>query len=703
MRRILAFVLGSAVTGLLLGGGGAAVASPGACPSSNPPNDLRIASGSPQTAKVRSAFQPLQVELVNKNGCPLTGSLSGVEVKFTAPPSGASGTFASSGSSSATVGTDAQGTATAPTFTANDTPGEYAVHVRSKYGTVDFDLTNTTAGVPASIRATGGGGQATTTNGQYAQPLQAQVVDSSGGPVGGVTVTFAIVPGATGAGASFLTGGGQASVETGANGTATSPPLVANGSPGAFGATASTGGVSGLATYALDNHAAVYSMSAASMAGAATVNSQYPEPLQVQVLDAAGRPVEGVTVGFQIVTGANGAGAVFLAAGAQASATTDQNGQAHSPPLVANQTPGRFTATASINGGATSSSSPSTTTRQRRRSAHACRRTRWRLCSAATRGRCRALVVDGSGRPIEAATVTFQLVQGASGAGASFLGGGTQASALTDASGVAISPPLVASPTPGAFTATAGVAGSSSPAGFRLANLAPRLLASRLLRTAVVDGRYRRSLRVRVVDNHRRPIRGVTVTFQTAADASGAAATFLGGTNQAVVTSDARGYAVSPPLVANQTAGRPIATATTAGRSKPLSFPLENLAGPVSTITAGAASGQTASLGGRFPIRLAVTLTDKHGNPVRGRVVTFAAPPRGPSGHFTIRPPARSHGANAKKQPRAHASRTARVSTDANGIAIAPPFTANDQTGGYAVTARAGAERTAFALVNTRP
>ena len=82
-------------------------------------------------------------------------------------------------------------------------------------------------------------------------------------------------------------------------------------------------------------------------------------------------------------------------------------------------------------------------------------------------------------------------------------------------------------------------------------------------------------------------------------------------------------------------------------------------------------------------------------------MVTFAAPRDGPSGRFTIPRPARAHGASARRQPTAHAGRTARAGTDAKGIAIAPPFTANEQTGGYVVTARAGGKRTSVVLVNT--
>ena len=64
---------------------------------------------------------------------------------FTAPTSGASGTFASSGSNTVTVGADVSGNASAA-FGANDLAGTYTLVASSAYGSVDFTLTNTAAG-----------------------------------------------------------------------------------------------------------------------------------------------------------------------------------------------------------------------------------------------------------------------------------------------------------------------------------------------------------------------------------------------------------------------------------------------------------------------------------------------------------------------------------------------------------------------------
>src|SRR5262249_57149748 len=87
----------------------------------------------------------------------------------------------------------------------------------------------------------------------------------------------------------------------------------------------------------------------------ALAGGRYRRPVRARVLGADGRPLGGVSVTFTIAAGPAGAGASFLGgggqqAGGQASALTDTTGQASSPPLLANSTPGRFSASASIHG-----------------------------------------------------------------------------------------------------------------------------------------------------------------------------------------------------------------------------------------------------------------------------------------------------------------------------------------------------------------
>jgi protocatechuate 3,4-dioxygenase beta subunit len=448
----------AAATGLLVTAAGSARAA-GVCPSVNRPNMLRLVAGSPQTAQLDKPFQTnLQVELANSNGCPLTGRLAGIWVDFTAPDSGASGSFASSGTNHVTVGTDASGVATAPTFTANDGAGSYTVVADSDYGSVNFYLTNTASGVPASITASGTISQEQSVNGQYGQPLQAQVLDADGRPVQGATVTFLLGTGPTGAGASFVGGGAQASGTTKANGRATSPPFVANATPGRFTATASTGGVDAVAGYSLVNHAAATTISAANPAETATVNTRYRRPLTARVRDADGQPLEGASVSFTLPSAAAGAGASFPDGTSQATVLSDASGRASSPPLVANKTAGRFTATATLSGSARSAS-------------YSLRNLAGKPATISAGGasgqstpvgtsfpiRLAVKVTDKDDNPVAGAVVTFAVP--ARGPSAHFGSHARTVRVRTNGNGIAIAPALTANHTPGGYAATARTGG----------------------------------------------------------------------------------------------------------------------------------------------------------------------------------------------------------------------------------------------------
>ena len=102
-----------------------------------PPAAVVAIAGTPQSANINTAFATaLQAKVTDAGNNPL----SGISVTFTAPASGASGTFASS----AIVVTNASGIATAPAFTANGTAGSYNVVASVGALTANFALTNTT-------------------------------------------------------------------------------------------------------------------------------------------------------------------------------------------------------------------------------------------------------------------------------------------------------------------------------------------------------------------------------------------------------------------------------------------------------------------------------------------------------------------------------------------------------------------------------
>ncbi|MDQ3918879.1 MAG: Ig-like domain repeat protein [Acidobacteriota bacterium] len=103
---------------------------------------ISIKAGDGQSAAVNSAFATQLQVTVTESG----NHVIGIPVTFTAPAGGASGTFQTTGTNTATVSTDANGVATAPAFTAGSTVGgPYNVVASLGAGapSVNFSLTNT--------------------------------------------------------------------------------------------------------------------------------------------------------------------------------------------------------------------------------------------------------------------------------------------------------------------------------------------------------------------------------------------------------------------------------------------------------------------------------------------------------------------------------------------------------------------------------
>jgi len=112
-------------------------------PHTTPPPVVAIAatSGSGQNTTVGTAFSTPLVATVTTGGAPTPG----VAVTFTAPASGASGTFASNSTATETVTTNALGVATSSAFTANTTAGADKVTAAAAGASTaaNFTLTNT--------------------------------------------------------------------------------------------------------------------------------------------------------------------------------------------------------------------------------------------------------------------------------------------------------------------------------------------------------------------------------------------------------------------------------------------------------------------------------------------------------------------------------------------------------------------------------
>ncbi len=337
-------------------GSASAPTSSTSCPAGNPPTTLTLVSGTPQTAQVDSPFAGgLQVALANADGCPVTTAVAGTPVTFTAPAGGASAVFSSSGSDALTVGSDDAGNVAAAMLTANDTAGSYTVTATSAYGTVTFALTNTAAGLAASVVALAPTSDQATVDSGYAQRLRLRVRSASGSPIVGTTVTFTLgsTTGATGAGAgaSFLARGAQATATTGASGIATSPPLTANGVAGTFKATATLSGTTDVVQFTLRNRAGSPTTITTGVAAreSATVDDRFAIPLAVTVTDAEHNPAPGVEVTFTApVSGASGSFATGSRRRRAATTRTDAAGVAVAPPLIANGEQGGYIVMATV-------------------------------------------------------------------------------------------------------------------------------------------------------------------------------------------------------------------------------------------------------------------------------------------------------------------------------------------------------------------
>jgi hypothetical protein len=201
-------------------------------------------SGNGQSAPTNAPFAiPLAATVKDASGNPL----SGVTVTFTVPSSGASAAFAG-GLNTAT--SNAAGVATSAALTANATAGTYGVtaSIPGLASTATFTLTNTASG-QASITVTSGSGQSAVVNTAFTSPLVVTAKNTSGNPLSGVTVTFAVPS----SGASAVFAGGVNTATTNISGVATSAALTANGTVGTYTVMASITGVAATASFSLSN------------------------------------------------------------------------------------------------------------------------------------------------------------------------------------------------------------------------------------------------------------------------------------------------------------------------------------------------------------------------------------------------------------------------------------------------------------------
>jgi hypothetical protein len=210
------------------------------------PQTITATAGNPQSATILTAYGTIFAATVKDAS---NNPISGVVVTFTAPSTGATGTFANGTHVKKSI-TNSSGVATASVFTANSKAGSYSVQATVPgISPASFSLTNN-AGTPHSITATASTPQTTAAGTAFATKFTVLVKDASNNPVSGVVVTFtAPSSGATG---TFVNGSHVKTAPTNAAGVAVASAFTANNTQGSYTVTATDGAV-GPANFMLTN------------------------------------------------------------------------------------------------------------------------------------------------------------------------------------------------------------------------------------------------------------------------------------------------------------------------------------------------------------------------------------------------------------------------------------------------------------------
>ena len=549
-----------------------------------------VAGGSGQSAQVNAAYGgPLRAFVQDSFNNPVVG----VAVTFTAPSTGASGTF----SDTAPVTTDDQGIATSPVLTANSQAGTFTVSATTAgaAAAASFSLTNL-PGTASKLTFTQQPNDAIA--GQAITPaITVQLRDSAGNPVSqaGVTVTLQS-SGVTRVARSL---GGTISAATDGSGLATFPG-VTESQAGTYTLLAQAAGFVSATSSPFTIRAGGASMiqATAGTPQGTTISTVFDNALQATVTDSLGNPVNGITVTF--TPPASGASAALSAP----SVVTDGGGHA-SVNATANSIAGGYSVTAAaagVSGTATfaltnHASGPATLAFVQQPAS---------TTAGATISAVMVKLTDSANNPISGISVTMS-AQG---------GGGTLGGTLTiatDITGTATFNDLVIQTT-GTYqlhAAAGALSALSDPFQIAPAASVNVMVLSGNGQSAGVGTAYGAPLRVSVQDAFGNPLPDTPVTFT--APASGASVTFAG--SSATVTTNAMGIAASPPATANQTPGMFQVTATTAAAPQPATFNLTNLPGTANKLAF--VQQPTDTVAGQ-PVAPPVTVQveDSFGNPV---------------------------------------------------------------------------------------
>jgi hypothetical protein len=505
---------------------------------------ISIVQGDSESVRVLLSFQSTQRVKITDNG---GNAVAGINVVFSLPSSGASGTFPD-GSILASVTTTSAGTATAPQVTANAKAGSYVMSATAPVlsGTVNFNFTNL-VGQPESLTLTAGGNQSVAQGAVFPTRFTVVAKDPGGNLVPNAAVLFS-VPFAQPTGT--FSGNSTATVNTDSNGIATAPVFTAGSKGGSYQVAVSGGSAPVLYIDASNQAGAPALITAVAGTGqTTTVLTAFATALKVKVTDNAGLNVSGATVTFTAPS--TGPSLTFSGGSSTATATTDSNGEATAPAITANGAAGSFGVTVSTGSVSVSYGYTNTAGSAGAASIYAGNNQSAPLSTSFTTP-LQVMVTDASGNPISNVNVTFAApTTGATGT----FGGNSSTTVKTAASGIA-SATLTSNSTLGSYSVTATPAGLSALT-FTMTNSSPLVTSltatSGTGQTAVVGGAFGSALVANVTATPSSARANVSVTFTL--PASGASATFPGGALTATALTDGSGNATSPALTANGTTG----------------------------------------------------------------------------------------------------------------------------------------------------
>lgn len=456
---------------------------------------ITAASGDGQSTPVGTAFAaPLVAKVTDGSGAAVTG----VQVTFTAPASGASASFPG-GVPAVSVATDASGLATSPVLTANGTAGGYAVTATTDgvATPASFALTNGSAASPSPSPSTSPSASpsASPTASPSTSPSASASPSPSATPTGGTTTTYTFK-----ATADSYVRSDQPDANFGADyvigteaGSASTPTLV---SYLKFNVTGVTGTITGATLQ-------VYSFATSALGWVVSTTSTTWTETGITYTNA---PAIGAVVGngpnIAVNTWASMTLSSVTTTGTYAFAlTTARTGNNKLASRESTATPPTLVITA-VTGGTTTSPSPSPSASSASPSPSPTLTVgptltptptptpstvgttitpvggavQSAMVGTAFAAPLAATVIGTNGQPVAGAMVTFT-APGAEPTG-SFPGGAATVTVTADAGGVATSPPFAAGQQAGSYAVLASANGAAQAASFTLTNRDPMIVAA---------------------------------------------------------------------------------------------------------------------------------------------------------------------------------------------------------------------------------